>query len=170
MAAKQSLVTINGISPRKAPAQYTASQTPVAVLGFAFRLPGKCSTPHALWDFLLRGSIAKNDPPKSQYRFNFPGHYDGSGKPGTMVNPGGMFLEEIDLAAFDASFFNISPIDAASMDPQQRLLLEVIYECLENCGTTLDQIRGRDIGCIVASNSAGALLMVSCEVLLVLTC
>ncbi len=53
-----------------------------------------------------------------------------------------MFIEDIDLGAFDAPFFHISPSDAASMDPQQRQLLEVVYECLENGGITMEGIDG----------------------------
>jgi hypothetical protein len=43
----------------------------------------------------------------------------------------GHFLEG-DIAAFDAPFFSIKPIEAESMDPQQRLLLETSYRALEN--------------------------------------
>lgn len=128
-------------------------QIPVAIVGLACRLPGRCNSPQALWDFISSGSIASNTPPKS--RFSLTGHYDGSGKPGTMPSPGGMFLEDVDVAAFDASFFNTSITDATSMDPQQRLMLEVTYECLENSGVTLQDIRGRNIGCLVGNNTCG---------------
>ncbi len=40
------------------------------------------------------------------------------------------------LAAFDASFFGLSPKDAAIMDPQQRHFLECAWEALENAGHT----------------------------------
>lgn len=131
------------------------TQTPVAVLGYACRLPGNCNSPRELWEFLTQGSIASNESPDHPCRFTKSSHYDGSGKPGTMPAPGGMFLEEVDLSAFDAFFFNISSTDATSMDPQQRLLLEVAYECLENSGITLEQIRGTNVGCIVANNGVG---------------
>lgn len=75
-----------------------------------------------------------------------------------MPTPGGMFLEEVDLAAFDAAFFNISRADAISMDPQQRLLLEVVYECLENSGLKLETLRGGNVGCIVGAIGCGMFL------------
>lgn len=129
------------------------SQVPIALVGSACRLPGRCSTPHALWDFISKGQVAGNEVPPS--RFSLTGNYDGSGKPGTIRSPGAMFLEDVDIAHFDASFFSISPGEAASMDPQQRLLLEVTYECLENCGLTLQNIKGGRIGCLVGSNTSG---------------
>ncbi|KAK0639938.1 hypothetical protein B0T16DRAFT_338800 [Cercophora newfieldiana] len=127
-------------------------QEPIALVGMSCRLPGGCNTPQALWDFLMQGKIADNRPPAS--RFNLDGHYDGSGRPGTMPTPGGMFLHDVDLARFDASFFNISHAEAMSMDPQQRLLLETVYECTENCGLPLEALRGAKIGCLVGANSA----------------
>lgn len=46
-------------------------QEPVAVVGFACRLPGGNHSPQKLWDFLERGGIASNKVPKS--RFNIDG-------------------------------------------------------------------------------------------------
>jgi acyl transferase domain-containing protein len=51
--------------------------------------------------------------------------------------------------AFDASFFGISRAEAKAMDPSQRLMLEVTYEAFENCGMTLDQVRGSNTSCYV---------------------
>ena len=124
-------------------------QTPIAVLGMSCRLPGGCNNPNDLWNFISQGSIASNKIPKS--RFNVAGHFDGSRMSGSMPSAGGMCLDEIDIAGFDASFFNISVPEAISMDPQQRLLLSTVYECLENSGVTLEKIRRADVGCLVSA-------------------
>ncbi|KAK0635463.1 hypothetical protein B0T17DRAFT_485578 [Bombardia bombarda] len=125
------------------------SQEPVAIIGFACRLPGGNTNPHKLWEFLERGGIASNKVPKS--RFNIDGHYDGSHKPRTMRPLGGMFLEDTDPADFDASFFEISRGEAISMDPNQRQMLEVVFEGLENAGITLESLDGAPVGCFVGS-------------------
>ncbi|RYP67662.1 hypothetical protein DL771_007129 [Monosporascus sp. 5C6A] len=124
-------------------------QEPIAVIGMGCRLPGDANSPHALTQLLKRGGIAHNEAPKS--RFSLGGHHDGSKKPKTMRSPGGMFLENIDPRDFDAGFFEVPRLDAIAMDPQQRQLLEVVYECLENSGVTLQQLRGAQIGCFVGS-------------------
>ncbi|RAL04559.1 polyketide synthase fmaB [Aspergillus ibericus CBS 121593] len=124
-------------------------QEPVAVIGFACRLPGGNHSPQKLWDFLERGEIASNQVPKT--RFNIDGHYDGSHKPGTMRPKGGMFIGDVDLADFDASFFEIGGTEAIAMDPNQRQMLEVVYEGLENAGIPLEQIDGKPVACFVAS-------------------
>ncbi|PYI04018.1 putative PKS-like enzyme [Aspergillus sclerotiicarbonarius CBS 121057] len=122
---------------------------PLTVVGMACRLPGNSNNPTALWQFLERGGIARNEPPAS--RFHLPGHEDGSKRPKTMRSPGGMFLENIDPADIDAQFFGLSRSEATAMDPQQRQLLEVVYEGLENAGITLESLKGRPVGCFVGS-------------------
>ncbi|KAL5372036.1 hypothetical protein DPSP01_013809 [Paraphaeosphaeria sporulosa] len=122
---------------------------PLAVVGFACRLPGKSNNPTALWKFLERGGIADIEPPLS--RFNLKGHEDGSKRPKTMRSPGGMFIEDIHPTDLDAQFFGLSKAEAIAMDPQQRQLLEVVYEGLENSGITLEMLKGTSAGCFVGS-------------------
>lgn len=125
------------------------AQDPIAVIGFACRLPDDCNNPVSLWKFLERGSVAKNEPPLTRY--DIKTHYDGTRKEKTMASPGGMYLQSVDPRDLDAQFFKLSRLEALSMDPQQRQLLEVVYEGLENCGITLEQLNGRPIGCFVGS-------------------
>lgn len=130
-------------------------QEPIAVVGFACRLPGGNRTPSKLWDFLENGEVASNVVPKT--RFNIKGHYDGSHKPGTMRPKGGMFLGDIDLADFDASFFEIGGTEAIAMDPNQRQMLEVVVEGLENAGIPLEKVDGAPVACYVGSYASGKL-------------
>lgn len=44
---------------------------------------------------------------------------------------GGHFLRD-NIAAFDAPFFSMLPLEVSAMDPQQRRLLETTYHALEN--------------------------------------
>lgn len=130
-------------------------QEPVAIVGFACRLPGGNNTPSKLWKFLEKGEIAPNVVPES--RFNINGHYDGSGKPGTMRPPGGMFLDDVALDKFDAAFFEISGVEATAMDPNQRQMLEVVVEGLENSGIPLEKVNEAPVACFVGSYASGAI-------------
>lgn len=130
------------------------AQEPIAIVSVSCRLPGHCMNPQQLWEFLINGGVAtSNSPPES--RFNIKGHFDGSRKTHTMISPGGMFIEDIDLQAFDAQFFNVNRADTIAMEPQQRQILEVVYECLENGGVTLESLNSKEIGCFVASYAVG---------------
>lgn len=130
----------------------SATQTPVAIVGMACRLPGNNNSPEQFWNFLLDGKIADLSPPAS--RWNAEGHYDGTLRKWTMRSPGGMFISA-DPKDIDAGFFGLSHVDATSMDPQQRQLLEVVYEGLENAGLTMEAIRSKPFGCFVGSYSSG---------------
>ncbi|KAI9719958.1 MAG: Type I Iterative PKS [Chrysothrix sp. TS-e1954] len=125
---------------------------PIAIIGMACRLPGDSNSISSLWNLLERGGCAATGAPES--RFNLKGHFDGSRKRNTLKSPGAMFLENVDLAQFDAPIFSISTKEAIAMDPQQRQLLEVVYECLENAGVTLSDVSGAPMGCFVASSTS----------------
>ncbi|KAI1348370.1 reducing type I polyketide synthase [Xylaria sp. FL0043] len=127
------------------------TQTPIAIVGMACRLPGHCGTPDDFWNFMMRGGVASNTPPPN--RFNLSGHFDSSRKPQTMKTPGAMFMEDVDPADFDAQFFSINNSDAIAMDPQQRNLMEVTYECLENAGMPLEKLSGQRVGCLVGASA-----------------
>ena len=72
-------------------------------------------------------------------------------------------MDNIDLADFDASFFEISGGEATSMDPNHRQMLEVVYEGLENAGFPLEKLDGAPVGCFVGSFMSGKLYSPSKE-------
>ncbi|KPM44244.1 Polyketide synthase-nonribosomal peptide synthetase [Neonectria ditissima] len=114
---------------------------PIAVIGSACRFPGASSSPSKLWSLLQqpRDVLQKFDPDRLNLkRFH---HTSGDTHGATDVNNKSYLLEE-NTRLFDASFFGISPLEAAGMDPQQRLLLETVYESFEAAGVTLDQLKG----------------------------
>lgn len=137
------------------PSEVPLSSEPIAIISSACRLPGHANSPHQLWHLLSTGGIATSDTVPAS-RFHARAHSEGSGRPGSMIG-GAMFIEDVDPAAFDAAFFNISRADAVAMDPQQRQLLEVVYECLENGGITLERLSGEKVGTFVASFMNGEL-------------
>jgi len=71
-----------------------------------------------------------------------------------MRQPGGMFLQDSDLADFDAGFFEVGSQEATAMDPNQRYMLEVVYESMENAGITIESVDNKPVGCYVGSFSS----------------
>lgn len=65
-----------------------------------------------------------------------------------------MFIGEVDLANFDAGFFEVGAAEAISMDPNQRQMLEVVFEGLENAGLPLEALDAQPVGCFVGSYAA----------------
>ena len=114
----------------------------IAVIGLGCRFPGKANSPEAFWSLLSEGRDGWTQVPAD--RFNEAAfHHPDPNFPGAIAQTGGHFLDQ-DIAAFDAGFFGIPPMEAESMDPQHRLGLEVSYEAAENAGVSLEQLNGSD--------------------------
>lgn len=109
----------------------------VAVVGMAVRAPG-AATLDEFWNNLSRGveSIRRFSPAElaasgeSPERLSHPDYVN--------AHP---VLDRIDQ--FDASFFGLSPQDAAITDPQHRVFLEVGWEALEHAGYAPSRITGQ---------------------------
>ncbi len=122
---------------------------PIAVIGSACRFPGQSQTPTKLWELLLhpRDVLKEFDPERLNLHRFF--HENGDTHGSTDVINKSYLLDEEDIRLFDAAFFGISPVEAASIDPQQRILLESVYEAFESAGLTLHQMKGSPTGVYV---------------------
>ncbi|KAL1862392.1 Type I Iterative PKS [Paecilomyces lecythidis] len=132
-------------APSKAP-------RPIAIIGYACRLPGQVNSPTDLWELCTRRRSGWSPIPKERFSFEAYHHANPS-KTGTFNPAGGYFLDQ-DPARFDAPFFNVTAQEANSMDPQQRLLLECSYEALESAGIPKESLSGRQVGVFVGGNVA----------------
>lgn len=114
---------------------------PIAIIGSACRFPGNSTSPSKLWELLREPrdviSSLSGDRLNLERFYNRNGEHHGS----TDVRGQSYLLYE-DYRAFDAAFFNISPLEADGMDPQQRILLETVYEALEAAGCSLETMSG----------------------------
>lgn len=119
----------------------TPEYEPIAIIGCAMRLPGGVQTAESFWDLLDGRREGRCRVPATRY--NVEAFY-GPGRPGHVCSEYGHFLQDVDLAEVDTSFWSMTRQEVEEMDPQQRLALEVVYECLQNSGTT--KWRGKNIG------------------------
>ncbi|KAF4634027.1 hypothetical protein G7Y89_g4083 [Cudoniella acicularis] len=120
---------------------------PIAIIGSSCRFPGGCTTPARLWELLQDPhDILKEIPPN---RFNAESFYHQDASHHGTSNVDKAYLLSENISLFDASFFNISPREAAAMDPQQRLLLETVYEAIENAGYSLQKLSGSNTSVFV---------------------
>jgi acyl transferase domain-containing protein len=108
----------------------------VAVVGMAGRFPG-ARTIGEFWGNLRDG--VESIRPLSE------GELIANGVPAEVVArpdyvKAAAVLDDVDL--FDASFFGMSPKDAAIMDPQHRHFLECAWEAIEDAGHPPDRFSG----------------------------
>ncbi|MCC6191427.1 MAG: type I polyketide synthase [Anaerolineales bacterium] len=139
---KQALLAVEQLKARLAVAE-RRQREPIAIVGIGCRFPGRAHSPQDFWNLLATGANAVTRIPAN--RWDAEAYYDPNPEaPGKAYTTYGAFLEGID--EFDAQFFSIAPIEAASMDPQQRLLLEVSWEALEHGGLAGASLRGSRTG------------------------
>ena len=120
----------------------------IAVVGIGCRFPGGGDSPETFWKLLESGGDAVSEVPPD--RWIADDWYDPDPSvPGKSYTKRGAFLKLDELKQFDASFFGISPLEAASLDPQQRLLLETSWEALERSGADPKKLRGSRTGVFV---------------------
>ena len=127
-----------------APVKSTGSE-PVAIVGMACRVPGGADVA-AFWRLLTDGVDAISEVPAD--RWSIAQHYDPElSHPEAMNSKWGGFLGSV--AGFDAEYFGISEVEAASMDPQQRLLLELAVEAIDDAGASSQALRGSRTGVFI---------------------
>ncbi|THW09044.1 polyketide synthase [Aureobasidium pullulans] len=130
----------------------SATLEPIAIVGYACKLPGDVSSPEDLWELCSRGRTGWGPTPSTRYSKDAYYH-PAPGKHGCINTEGGYFLHE-DPARFDAPFFNMTVQEATALDPQQRLLLECTFEAFESSGMTKEGVAGKDIGVFVGGSFA----------------
>lgn len=109
----------------------------IAIIGMAGRFPG-ANNVDEFWQNLQKGV-------ESITWFNDEDLLDSGLEPGLLGNPKYVRVHGIleDIEMFDASFFNMSPKEAALTDPQHRLFLECAWEALESAGYDSETYHGR---------------------------
>lgn len=120
---------------------------PIAIIGSSCRLPGGASTPSKLWKLLHSPRDVLCPIPAE--RFESAGFYHRNGEHHGTSNVQHSYILEEDPCVFDAPFFSLNAREAEAMDPQHRVLLETVYECLENAGTSMQELQNTQTGVYV---------------------
>jgi acyl transferase domain-containing protein/acyl carrier protein len=138
-----------GLALKEAHQQLEAMQRrthePIAIVGLGLRFPG-ADSPQAFWKLLQSGVDMVTEIPADRWAVD--DYYDPQpGRSGKMYIREAAFVDAVDK--FDASFFDISPREAASIDPQHRMLLEVAWEAFERAGIAPSQLMDSQTGVFV---------------------
>ena len=121
------------------------SEDDIAVIGFSGRFPD-ASNIEEFWKNLKAGKDSVRVLPEERFHTSKFYSEDGKAANKSYCVSGG-YLENV--AYFDASFFNISPLEAQYMDPQSRLFLEETWKAFEHAGYGFDQMSGTKCGVFV---------------------
>jgi 6-methylsalicylic acid synthase len=127
-----------------------SSRDDIAIIGMGCRLPGDVTSPEAFWNSLVGSVDAIGEVPAQRWAHYREVSQENAAALRKTTGLGG-FLSDVD--GFDASFFGITPREAALMDPQQRMALEVSWEALEHAGIVPGSLAGSDTGVFIGVNS-----------------
>ena len=122
---------------RVADREATISREPIAIVGVSGRYPESPDL-RAFWRNLRDGRDCIVEVPGDRWDWRDYYSEDRSEK-GRHFSKWGGFIEGVD--AFDARFFNISPVEAENIDPQERLFLEHAWHAVEDAGYTREALR-----------------------------
>ncbi|MBX3711495.1 MAG: SDR family NAD(P)-dependent oxidoreductase [Lysobacter sp.] len=114
-----------------------AAREPIAIVGLSGRYPESPDL-RAFWRNLRDGRDCIVEVPRERWDWRDYYSEDRSEK-GRHYSKWGGFIEGVD--AFDARFFNISPVEAENIDPQERLFLEHAWHAVEDAGYTREALR-----------------------------
>ncbi len=141
--------------PKAKPVQITTTiqtkeKEDIAIIGMSCHFPRGAIDPDTFWKNLSQNrdcisSICKSRPQIINQNQNEHTKLD------SLFPDWGGFINNVDM--FDASFFQISALEAESMDPQQRKILELIWSLLENSGYNPKQLSGKDVGIFIGAHN-----------------
>lgn len=138
--------TLESITNNKTTHTTTTSDEAIAIVGTGMQLPGGITDLESLWNLLQSGQDTTQEIPTD--RWELDEFYDAdTEKSGKMYTKHGSFIKQADH--FDASFFGITPREAAKMDPQHRLLLECSWQALERAGVGKTRLKASQTGIFI---------------------
>ncbi len=139
---KRALLEIRELRGRVAELEAQRAE-PIAIVGLSIRAPGGVRDAESYARLLWSGTDAITAIPPSRWSLE-QWYAEPQDAPGKMYTKFGGFVDDVDQ--FDAEFFGIAPVEAASMDPQQRMVLELAWHALEDAGHAPSSLAGTPAG------------------------
>ncbi|SBO17133.1 beta-ketoacyl synthase N-terminal-like domain-containing protein [Carnobacterium divergens] len=113
----------------------------IAIIGMSVKVP-QADNLNEFWDILVEGRETVSTFPRERKK-----DVCSLEKDRTLAFEIGSYLE--DIAAFDSSYFNISPKEAELMSPIHRLTLEKCAEALDDAGLSRNRLKGTKAGIFI---------------------
>ncbi|MCG8411303.1 MAG: SDR family NAD(P)-dependent oxidoreductase [Bacteroidales bacterium] len=118
----------------------------IAIIGISGLMP-RSESLDDFWNKLVSMEELIEEIPRDH--FDFRPYYDSrKQQPDKLYCKSGSYINNV--GGFDASFFDISPLEAQTIDPQLRKLLQVLYSTIDDAGYG-NKIRGTKTGMFVGA-------------------
>ncbi len=128
------------------------SKQPVAIVGYAYRMPGGIVTDDDFWRLLSEREIVR-EPVTDRYGRGYRpiGEFSGPGRFGSAYE--GLIRDDGEQR-MDRGLFGVSRNEMANMDPQIRMLLGCAWESCEHAGWDLHALRNSPTGVFIGAQVA----------------
>ncbi len=125
---------------------------PVAIVGYAYRMPGGIRTDADFWRLLSEREIVR-EPVTERYGKGYQpiGEFSGPGRFGSAYEG---LIRDKGEQRMDPSLFGVSRNEMAYMDPQIRMLLGCSWESCEHAGWDLNALRNSPTGVFIGAQVA----------------
>ena len=125
---------------------------PVAIVGYAYRMPGGVRTDDDFWRLLSEREVVR-EPITERYGRGYRpiGGFSGPGRFGSAYE--GLIRDQGEQR-MDGSLFGVSRNEMAYMDPQIRMLLGCSWESCEHAGWDLNSLRNSSTGVFIGAQVA----------------
>ncbi|MDE2989432.1 MAG: beta-ketoacyl synthase N-terminal-like domain-containing protein [Chloroflexota bacterium] len=119
-------------------------ESPVAIVGYSYRMPGGIRGDPDFWRLLRDRGIAQ-EPVTDRYRRGYRpiGRFSG---PGRFASPYEGLIREDGEKLIDPKLFGLSQDEVLAMGPQVRMLLNCAWEACERVGWRLDSLHNSATG------------------------
>ena len=123
------------------------SDNAVAIVGYAYRMPGGIRTDDDFWRLLSEREIVQ-EPVTDRYGRGYRpiGGFSG---PGRIASPYEGLIRQDEERLFDRSLFGMSHNEMMATDPQLRMLMSCAWESIERTGWDLHSLRNSATGVFV---------------------
>ena len=130
----------------------SASACPVAIVGYAYRMPGGILTDDDFWRLLSEREVVR-EPVTDRYGRGYQpvGGFSGPGRFGSAYE--GLIRDEGEQR-MDPGLFGVSLHEMTYMDPQIRMLLGCAWESCERAGWDLHALRNSPTGVYIGTQVA----------------
>ena len=125
------------------------SADPVAIVGYAYRMPGGIRTDDDFWRLLSEREIVQ-EPVTERYGRGYRPIGEHSG-PGRFASAYEGLIREDEEKRFDRSLFGMSHHEMLSTDPHVRMLLTCTWETCERVGWDLQSLRNSRTGVFIGA-------------------
>ncbi|MXW56314.1 MAG: polyketide synthase, partial [Gemmatimonadales bacterium] len=127
----------------------TSRESPVAIVGYSYRMPGGIRTDSDFWRLLREREIVQ-EPVAERYGRGYRpvGRFSG---PGLFASPHEGLIREDGEKLIDPKLFGLSQDEVLSMDPQVRMLLNCSWETFERVGWDFHSLRNSSTGVFIGA-------------------